>query len=440
MEKQSKNQYFSRNLFDILKKWVDRKEIYVIKGPRQSGKTTLLKMLSDWLIAEYNVNPEHIVFLTFEDRDILEKFSQDPKRYVESLVAGKKQGRLYILIDEFHYLENGGKILKLLYDLFENIKFVITGSSSLELTGHTAKFLVGRAFSFYLWQFTFGEFLNVKSKELSSSYNEISRGVRNFIEEGKSFSSPQKDIFGKDFERLFSEYSLWGGYPEAIKTDDAETKYIILKNIYDTYVSRDIIELLTITDISRFRKLLESLSLQIGSLISYNNLASDIKGYYKEIKHYLSVLEETFVISLLRPYYSSKITELKKNPKVYFIDTGLRNYLINNLGELSSRTDGGAIVENVVFNQLRRTFGENFQIKYWRTQAKAEVDFLLEQQDRILPVEVKYSVLKSPKISRSLRNFITKYHPQRAIIATRGFSGEDTIGSTLVRFVPVWYI
>lgn len=137
-------EFFHRNLIDELEKWLDRKEILAIKGPRQSGKTTLLNIIKDYLINTNKAKAEHIIYITFEDRDNLDSFSRDPKGYINSYIADNKNERFYFLIDEFHYLKDGGQKLKLLYDLYENLKFIITGSSSLELTGSTAKYLVGR--------------------------------------------------------------------------------------------------------------------------------------------------------------------------------------------------------------------------------------------------------------------------------------------------------
>lgn len=440
MEEYLGKQYFSRLLLEKLKKWIDRREIFAIKGPRQSGKTTLLQMLKGWLISQKGVRPENIIFITFEDRDILEKFSLNPKDYVKSLIGENNNKRFYFLIDEFHYLENGGQILKLLYDVFENVKFIITGSSSLELTGKTAKFLVGRVFSFCLWPLSFEEWIGAKSFQLSNVYKEKSNLVRNFILEGRNFSPAKKDIFGKDFEKFFEEYSIWGGYPEVIKTEDRETKSIILKNIYDTYITRDIIELLKITDYSRFKTLVGLLSSQIGNLINYSNLAQDAQTYFKEIKHYLSILEETYVISLLRPFFRNRASELRKNPKIYFIDTGLRNYILGNFQELLFRPDLGQIIENVVFSQLKFNQDDRYSIKYWRTLGKAEMDFILERRKELIPVEVKYSVFESPKVSRGFRSFLSEYQPKRAVVFTKGFWGELKLGSTLIKFIPVWYL
>lgn len=440
MKEKEEKQYFSRVVLEKLKKWIDRREIFAIKGPRQSGKTTLLKMLRDWLIKQKGIKPENIIFITFEDRDILEKFSLDPKEYVRSFTGKKSGERFYFFIDEFHYLKNGGQILKLLYDIFENVKFVITGSSSLELTGKTAKFLVGRVFSFYLWQLDFEEFVKIKSSQLYNVYKKKNSFVKNFIFEGKNFSPFEKDIFGKDFENLFEEYAVWGGYPEVIKTNDEETKKIILKNIYDTYITKDIIELLKITDYSKFKTLIARLSSQIGSLINYNSLVQDVQTYFKEVKHFLSVLEETYIISFLRPFFTNKVSELKKNPKVYFIDLGLRNYILENFQDLSFRTDLGQIVENAVFSQFKFNKENEYLIKYWRTLGKAEVDFILEKKQEVIPIEIKYSLFKTPKISRGFRSFISEYKPARAVVLNKSFWGELKIDSTLIKFIPVWYL
>lgn len=436
-----KKPYFERALLEQLKKWVDRREIFAIKGPRQSGKTTLLKMLQDWLKQEKKIKPENIIFITFEDRDILEKFSKDPKEYVKNLAGKKENEKFYFFVDEFQYLENGGQILKLLYDTNENIKFIITGSSSLELTGKTARFLVGRVFSFYLWQLNFQEFLKIKSEQLYNAYKDRNEKFKTFIVKGEYFDVPSEDIFENDFKKMFEEYTVWGGYPEVVKSEDEETKKMVLKNIYDTYITRDIIEMLKITDYSSFKKIVTLLAGQIGNLLNYENLATDAKSYYKETKNYLSILEQTFIISLIKPFYRNKTTELKKNPKNYFIDLGLRNYILGNFQEFSLKTDKGPLVENAAFLQFKfKEENEENAVKYWRTLSKAEVDFVLEQKNEVIPVEIKYSNFKHPEISRSFRSFLNQYKPRKALMLTNGFIGEMKMSDVLIKFVPVWYL
>jgi len=427
--------YYEREILEQLKKWMGRKEIYIIKGPRQAGKTTILLILRDWLIKTKKVNPKNIIFITFEDRENLEKFSLDPEAFIRSFILNERQ-KHYFLLDEFHYVEDGGKKLKLLYDTIENVKFIVTGSSSLELTSATSKYLVGRMFSFYLFPFSFGEFLRAKDGRLWRIYKKRNELVNNFILKGENFTV-EKDIFLKDFEDLLEEFIIFGGYPEVIKTRDEETKRMIIKNIYETYIGREIIELLKIHDVFKFRRLTTLLSSQLGGMINYNELASLCNSYYKEILGLLEVLEETFVIRSIRPFYRNLRTELKKNPKVYFVDSGLRNYVINNFNELEKRVDTGALVENFVLNQLSHL---TEKVNYWRTLGKAEVDFILNIGEEVIPVEVKYATFKKPAISKSFRSFISAYKPSCALIITKDYWDEVKLEKTLIKFIPACYM
>ncbi|MEA2081977.1 MAG: ATP-binding protein [Elusimicrobiota bacterium] len=426
--------YLRRDLLDEIVKWIDRKEVFAIKGPRQSGKTTLMKMFMEYLQRHKKVKKENIIYLTFEDADILSAFEKRPKEYLKNYLSGKK-GRVFFLLDEFQYLKNGGKKLKFLYDTFENVKFVVTGSSSLELASSTGKYMVGRMFSFNLFQFSFKEFLRTKESHLYNAYLENAQRVRDFIEKGK-ISKPKDDIYKGALGGYFEEYIKFGGYPEVIKTSSAEEKKIILKNIFSTYLTKDIVELLMIRDVSQFRDITAFLASDMGGMINYNHLAQDVKSYFKQIKHFLSVLEETFVIKLIRPYYRNMSTELKKNPKVYFTDTGLRNYIINNFNDLRIRTDAGKLVENFVFRQFSEK--ESLRIKYWRTLAKAEVDFILDTGNEIIPSEVKYT--RKPSANRSFRNFIDVYKPSKSLILTKGVWDAGKIDKTKIMFVPAWYL
>jgi hypothetical protein len=428
MEKKS---IFPRNIQGNLLKWIDRREAYAIKGPRQSGKTTLLRILENSLTQR----GRNTVFLNFEDPDILEAFEANPKGYVRSFLT--KEGNYCFLMDEYHYVREPGKKLKLLYDTFENIKFIVTGSSSLELSGAMAKFLVGRVFFFELFPFSFHEFLVAKEPRLAKIYEEQNKKVKEFLQSGKA--EVEKDIFIKEFAPFFNQYIIFGGYPAVIKAEDFETKRMILKNIYDTYISKDVVEFLKITDALKYRHVVRALAILIGNLVNYNEICSTCQTYYKELKRIISILSETYIINLIQPFHRNPITELKKIPKVYFFDLGLRNYIIDNFNTLEKRTDSGALIENFVFLTLKNNYLE-ITINYWRTIAKAEVDFVLRIEDEIIPVEVKYQSFKEPKISRSLRNFIKSYNIKRTLVVTKDFWGETKIDDTNFLFVPVFYL
>ncbi|ODS36688.1 MAG: hypothetical protein A7316_09925 [Candidatus Altiarchaeales archaeon WOR_SM1_86-2] len=434
-------EYLDREITTKLKKWIDRREIYAIKGPRQCGKTTLLYILKDYLVHEKGVDEDRIIFLNCEDYEVLEKFNKNSKEFISSYITGRDIN--YFFLDEFQYVEDGGRKLKILYDTYENAKFIITGSSSLELTGKTSKFLVGRVFEFNLYPFSFKEFLNAKDKRLARIHNERNEKFKNLI-----FNSINpgidEEIFTGDFKNLFAEYVTYGGYPEVIKTDDKETKKEILKNIYNTYVTRDVIELLKIRDVFKFRKIVSVLSSQLGGIANYNELSSVCESYYKELMEILDVLEETFIIKRVTPFYRNLKTELKKNPKVYFVDSGLRNYTINNFAPVDERTDKGEIIENFVLNQLNQLLSLSpeyeFRINYWRTLGKAEVDFILNFQKKIIPVEVKYKKFQKPEVTRSFRSFLSSYQPDNAVLLTKNYSGKMNVNGINISFIPVWYV
>ena len=314
------NEIFPRDILPDLMRWLDRKEAYAIKGPRQSGKTTILKILQDKL------KGENVVFVNFEDPDVLEAFEADPEEYVKSFML--REGRYYFLMDEYHYVKDPGKKLKLLYDTLENAKFIVTGSSSLELSGAMAKFLVGRVFFFELFPFSFHEFLVARNQRLARIYEERNKRIKEFLIGGEAFVD--RDIFLKEFAPLLNEYLIFGGYPAVIKARNNETKRIILKNIYDTYISRDVVEFLKITDAFKYRCVVRALATLIGNLLNYRELCSTCQSYYKEVKRIISILSETYIVKTIRPFYRNPITELKKNPKIYFFDLGLRNYIIEN--------------------------------------------------------------------------------------------------------------
>lgn len=427
-----KGGYFDRELMEKLKKWEKRREIFAIKGPRQSGKTTLLKMFENWLVREKSVDPGRIVFMTMEDLDTREKFETSPKELIKSYIQDKK--RYYFLLDEFHYVKDGGRKLKLLYDVFENVKFVITGSSSLELAGETSKYLVGRVFIFHLFPFSFSEFLNTKGRRLLKLYSRRNDVIVDYLKNGTDFSV-EKDIFIDELKSPLHEFLRWGSYPEVIKTDDEETKKMIVKNIFNTYVTRDIIDLLEIHKPYKLKKLVSILSDQLGGMVNYNQLAGNCETYYKNIKKFMEILKQTYIIDTVKPYYKNFKTELRKNPKIYFVDNGLRNYAIDNFLPLESR---GEIVENFVLRELKaKGFGN---IRYWRTRGKAEVDFVIETGRDLVPIEVKHRNFKRPDLSRGFKSYLSSYRPDRALIATKDFWGEREFKGTKVKFVPVCYL
>lgn len=423
-----------RELLSELKKWFDRKEILAIKGPRQSGKTTLLKLLADWLVQERGMDEKHVVSVTFEDREQLDAFSQNPKEYVARHVPD--DGKTVLMIDEAQYAPELGQKLKLVYDLFGGVKMVITGSSSLELKSQTGKFLVGRMFEFELLPLSFSEFLNHRDPGLARMFGEW-HGKMALMLQGKGALEPktEKEIFAGELLSHLDEYAKYGGYPAVVTAAGEGEKKVVLKNLTNTYLDKDIVSFLQITDTIRFRRLMIALAASIGSIPRMEPLANEIGSHFREMTKLLDILEQTYVIRRVGPYHKNLLTELRKSQKLYFVDLGLRNSLLDSFSDLDRRADLGPLVENFVLNEL----SPYARLGFWRTTSKAEVDFVSPGPAGVLPIEVKFRRFVEPKVGRSMHAFLREYAPANSIVLTRDFWGKRRIGRTNVSFIPACY-
>jgi predicted AAA+ superfamily ATPase len=408
-------EYYPRKIEEKLDEWINRREILIIKGPRQSGKTTLLLHLSE----KYGG-----VYVTLEDEDMLKTFEEAPKEFAMRFFNGK----VLLFLDEAQYSRKVGKNVKLLFDLFsDKLKLIVTGSGSFDIKVEVGKYLVGRAVYFELFPLSFEEFLLWRAKDLYRVFLEYKSQVKGFLlNNGEIDVSP---AFHREFNSLLEEYIVFGGFPAIVKERSEKIKIELLKNLARTYVEKDVFFFLNIREIEKFKKLLNYLSLTIGSLLELSSLMREIGMDYKTLESYLSILANTYIISLISPFHKNLITELRKAKKVYFIDTGLRNSLINNFLPLENRTDKGVLLENFILNELRDL---GFSIKYWRTSGKAEVDFIVELQNQLVPIEVK----SFGKIKRGFLSFINTYKPKNAIVFTENEFAIKRINNTRIAFLP----
>jgi len=414
--------YYKRKLENTILEYLDKKEILAIVGPRQSGKTTLLKKIQ--------IGLKNSVFLNFEDKEVLELFETDIKNFAKKYFNNYK----YIFIDEFQHSKNGGKNLKYLYDFYDKNKIIISGSSAIDLTIYAIKFLVGRIFVFNLYQLDFEEFLNFKQQDLLSVYLDYKKDLD--LKYGKINFLNISTTLNNQFNKILEEFLLWGGYPRVVLAKDEKEKRIILKNIYNTYFLRDIRDTLGLIDDFKLAKLIKALAIQAGQLVEYNELGQ-ISGYdYLTLKKYLNILEKTFICMPLVPFFQNKRKEIVKNPKLYFFDTGIRNYIVNDFKNLSDRADASSLYENFVFNQLTK---QEIIINFWRTKAGAEVDFILEINAEKVPLEIK-SNLKKAVLTKSLNAFMEDYKSKYAIVLSKEFDKPIKKNANKIYFLPHWII
>ncbi|MFT4304655.1 MAG: ATP-binding protein [Candidatus Woesearchaeota archaeon] len=393
--------YIYRKLEKTLKKYMDRKEILAVIGPRQAGKTTLIKhILQDYK----NVN-----YINFDDINKKTLFIEN----IDAFITQNIEPFDYVFIDEIQYVQDAGQKLKFIYDT-QKTKLIISGSSATEVSISSLKYLVGRVFIYHLYPLSLEEFLNYKNKNLLET-----------IKKSKSYKS-----LHNFFKPLLEEYIIYGGYPSVVIAKTNEEKKTILKNIYNTFFLREIKEIFFIKDDYKLVKLLKALSLQIGNIINYQELSSITDFSVKELKEHMSILNKTFVCQEAFNFNTNKRNELKKSPKIFFIDTGLRNTIINNF--FNERSDMGALNENLVAQEIIK---KEIDLLYWRTQSKAEVDFIIEKEGKIIPIEVK-SNLKKSVLGKSLFSFIEHYKSEKVIVISNEYENKRKIKNSEILFIP----
>lgn len=402
-----KTRFVPRKIEAQLVSFLYDQEVIALRGPRQSGKSTLLKKVAQKL------KSAKTVFVDFEDELELERFLASPKEFVNFHLDPKQ--KTFFFFDEYQYVPKGGKLLKLLYDSFPQAKFIITGSSTLDLQeiGH---YLVGRVVFFDLFPFSFEEFLRARNKKLYQEYLQ-----KRF---DPHLDSPPHSLFLPELNQALSEYLRFGGYPRIVLEKEFEKKRILLKNLFTTYVEKDIIKLYGRNRKHQLISLLRALTGMVGKIVNYQELAQITHLSFQELKNCLSLLEETFIIKQIRPFRRNLVTELKKSPKFYFYDSGIFNLLQESLTPQSTIT--GDLLENYVFTRFKTN------LHFWRTTAKAEVDFVLKQESEIIPIEVKLT----PRITRSLLSFIKTYSPTKALIINLNQTGVVRRKKTKIIFLP----
>ena len=329
--------YIPRQVENEIQPFLARKEVIAITGPRQSGKTTLLKQL----YAQICQNKK-CLFLTFEKQADLELFQTNIDEF-----KNLYQNYEVIIIDEFQYAKQGGQKLKYLYDTTD-IKYIVSGSSSLELTYQTGKYMVGRIINFKLMPFSFNEFLLSQNQDLANL-------LKQQIPSWQSYGPSQafSDNINKKLKSYFEKYLIYGGYPAVVLAKSQAEKEKVLASIFDNYLLKDIKSLLQLTTEEELKRLVRFLAIQIGNLVEHQKLSNVADLSYNDLQKHLKILKETFILNFIKPFFTNKKIELVKMPKVYFIDTGLRNFALKDFRYLEFRNDVGSLVENSVDVELK---------------------------------------------------------------------------------------
>jgi len=382
--------YVERDIKEHFRQVASAYNLVAVVGPRQAGKTTFLKALA---------KDEDLIYLMFDDPDVLGLFNNDVKRFENQYL----KGRPLSVLDEVQYGADAGRKLKYLAD--SGYKVWLTSSSQSILGKEVLSYLVGRVSIVRLFPFSFAEFLRAKG---------------------------QKELSPAIVQRFVWEHVQYGGYPKAVLSENAELKRTVLKDLYETMVLKDVAKVFSIDDIRALEVLSRYLAHSIGNIIIYEKVSREMNLSFQTLKKYLDAMETSYLISRVQPFFTNKLKEITKQPKLYFVDSGLRNAIANNFPATAENC--GALFENYVFSELLK-FG--LPIKYWQTKGGAEVDFIVEKNDAVIPVEVKTS--SSPgRIERSLRSFISSYKPKLAVIVFyEGTCGDCMVDGCKVVFTDI---
>ncbi|MDI9570944.1 MAG: ATP-binding protein [Pseudomonadota bacterium] len=355
-----------RNIYKLLADDLRRPEVSVILGPRQVGKTYLLKML------EQNARTEGLRtrYFNLELPHDLRLFDKDEDELLQMLTTDLD----VVFIDEFQYLPNASKLFKAVYDMGGKTKIVVTGSSAIEMHRHLKESLAGRRLAVRLMPLSFDEYLQT----------------------------------GKDSRALLDEYLVFGGLPGLIHHEVPDEKIRLLNEILETYIQKDIKALIREENIRAFNSLLYLLAERQGSLISTSGLANDIGLSTRTLERHISIMEQTYVLYSVYSYSGNIGNELKKSRKIYFYDLGIRNALLRDFSLAGERKDIGTLCESFAAVQLTSCLKPNMELKFWRNKAGQEIDFVLLKNRKPLLIEIK-TTMNAPETPAAIKIFMKNY-------------------------------
>jgi predicted AAA+ superfamily ATPase len=345
-----------------------RGKIIVLLGPRQVGKTTLLKSI----VANLN----DTLWLNADNFEVQTLFETPSSIRFKAIVKNHK----VVVIDEAQSIKDIGLKLKIIADEFKEVQLIATGSSAFDLANELNEPLTGRKFEFQMYPISFEEM--VKHHGLHQEINQLKHRM------------------------------IFGYYPDVVVNQGEEKE--ILKLLADSYLFKDILIWNKIKKSDKIVKLLQALSFQMGNQVSYNELGKIVGLNSETVESYIQLLEKSFIIYRLGTFSRNLRTELKKTRKIYFIDNGIRNAVIGNYNTIELRNDKGALWENFIIGERKKYLAYNniyVNSYFWRTTAQQEIDYIEERDGKIYAYEFKWSAHKRAKISKTF----TKAYPNAVV-------------------------
>lgn len=350
----------NRLLKEKLVYWLNKRKVLVLTGARQVGKTTLLKNL---------FKDEEILWLNGDDPAVRTRLDTITISGIKDLIGDYK----IVVFDEVQRILNPGILLKMMIDNFQDVQFVATGSSALEISDKIFEPLTGRHILFHLYPFAQAEIY------------------------------PTKSAF--ELEQQLPFHLRYGSYPDVVvNPTDAE---VLLKNLAGQYLYKDVLVWKDIRKPELLDKLLKLLAYQVSAEVSINELANALKVKSETIENYIDLLEKSFVVFRLKSYSTNERKEVTKMNKIYFWDNGIRNAIIDDFRPLELRNDIGALWENfLVAERMKMKAWKDVTSKsyFWRNKQQREVDYIEEQYGELTAYEMKWNTQKNHKVTLAFTN------------------------------------
>ncbi len=342
-------------------------------GPRQSGKTTLVKSI-------LQTREERSLVLNGDEPDVREMLNGATSTRLKTIAGSAK----IIFIDEAQRIQDIGLTLKLFVDQLPDIQVIASGSSSFELAGRVSEPLTGRKYEYMLFPLSFGEMVN-------------HHGL-------------------VDEKRMIEHRLIFGSYPEIVVKQDEEKE--LLKLLAGSYLYKDLLTLDQMKKPVLLEKIVRALALQIGSEVSYHEIGQLVGADNETVEKYVSLLEQAFVVFRVPALSRNVRNEIKKGKKIYFYDTGVRNAVIVNFSHLRSRTDVGPLWENYLMSErvkLLRNSGIDAQRYFWRTTQQQEIDYIEDREGKLTAFEFKWN---EKSRTRFPKTFTDNYKVERTAAIT----------------------
>ncbi|MGA1821375.1 MAG: ATP-binding protein [Thermoplasmatota archaeon] len=384
------SQRIRRDLFPPVWEMMDKRQITSIVGLRRAGKSTLMFQLIDRLIKE-GTNPRNILYFTFdikesELKEILKTFRED--------LPGQEEGMKYIFLDEVQKLDGWAESIKIFYDLDEDLKFIISGSSGMEIEGISGKVLAGRVFKNTLSPLSFREFLKFSGKRKMNPINSLDDVKETMLQ-------------GSRWIKLLVEYAYSGGFIEILGEEKKYRSIYVRSSVVDNMINKDLKELQGIKDTTLVRELLKIFSSNPGMIVDHSSLGDDLGISRQTVSKYIGALLSAYSLIRLHSYHSNFLTSSKKAKRIY----PAHPCIIESFEEEIDPPGIGKIIENVVVSHLDPGF-------FYR-DGKKEIDIIIRDKERPLPVEVKYSSKIDGKDLKTISQFVEKRDIEMGIVATK---------------------